>query len=211
MHAGAEQMDSGKQTGGPVPALIPPHLVRHDFLDDAAASGLLDYARTHEALFTPTETLTGVESHYRVSLGTRDMGPFKPMLREKLRALVPSLVAALRVTPFDPTRIELQFVAHGDGAFFIRHTDMEPRDETGQARVLSGVFYLHTRPKAFNGGALRLHSFDPKGGFVDIEPVHNSLVVFPAWAPHEVRPVGVASRRFMDSRFAVNCWFYARL
>jgi SM-20-related protein len=55
---------------------------------------------------------------------------------------------------------------------------------------------------------LRLYAIgDPAGQtFIDIEPVHNSLLVFPSWAPHEVMPVSCPSQRFMDSRFAINCW-----
>jgi Rps23 Pro-64 3,4-dihydroxylase Tpa1-like proline 4-hydroxylase len=76
--------------------------------------------------------------------------------------------------------------------------------------VLSGVYYFHRRPKAFAGGELRLHAIGDPDRFVDIEPVHNALLVFPAWAPHEVRPISCPSGAFVDARFAVNCWFYAR-
>ena len=58
--------------------------------------------------------------------------------------------------------------------------------------------------------ALRLHVLskpDEKRKFVDIDPVHDSLVFFPSWLPHEVLPVSCPSRRFMDSRFAIHCWF----
>jgi Rps23 Pro-64 3,4-dihydroxylase Tpa1-like proline 4-hydroxylase len=44
--------------------------------------------------------------------------------------------------------------------------------------------------------------------FHDVEPLHNSLVVFPAWLPHEVLKVSCPSGRFADSRFAINCWFH---
>jgi Rps23 Pro-64 3,4-dihydroxylase Tpa1-like proline 4-hydroxylase len=47
-------------------------------------------------------------------------------------------------------------------------------------------------------------------GFVDIEPVQNSLVAFHSWMRHEVRPVGIAGDRFRDNRFAINCWYQRR-
>ena len=76
--------------------------------------------------------------------------------------------------------------------------------------VLSGVYYFNAEPKAFTGGALRLHAIGGKNGenFVDIEPVRNGLLVFPAWAPHEVLPVSCPSKRFINSRFAINCWVW---
>jgi Rps23 Pro-64 3,4-dihydroxylase Tpa1-like proline 4-hydroxylase len=63
-------------------------------------------------------------------------------------------------------------------------------------------------PKAFRGGALRLYAIGDSGGrtFIDIEPVQNGLLVFPAWVPHEVMPVHCPSKRFIDLRFASNCW-----
>ena len=124
--------------------------------------------------------------------------------------MVPSLISQLRVTPFDAPNLETELVAHGDGAFYKRHVDTQtPRHpEVNGIRVLSGVYYFHAEPKAFTGGELRLYALGGKSGenFVDIEPVNNSLLVFPAWAPHEVRPVSCPSKRFIDSRFAINCW-----
>jgi SM-20-related protein len=34
--------------------------------------------------------------------------------------------------------------------------------------------------------------------------------VFPSWVLHEVRPVSCPSKRFVDSRFAINCWLWRR-
>jgi SM-20-related protein len=101
-------------------------------------------------------------------------------------------------------------VAHNDGAFYKRHIDTRGTSALGSIRVPSGVYYFHSQPKAYTGGALRLHAIaDPQTRrFVDVEPAHDSLVVFPAWAPHEVMPISCPSKRFIDSRFAVNCWVY---
>ena len=101
-------------------------------------------------------------------------------------------------------------MAHNDGAFYKRHIDTQTASERDAIRVLSGVYYFHAEPKAFTGGALRLYAIgDPdKKTFVDIEPAHDSLLAFPSWAPHEVRPISCPSKRFTDSRFAINCWMY---
>jgi Rps23 Pro-64 3,4-dihydroxylase Tpa1-like proline 4-hydroxylase len=80
--------------------------------------------------------------------------------------------------------------------------------------VISAVYYFHTLPKAFSGGALRLHSLAASGKlgtFVDVEPDCDTLIFFPSWFPHEVLPVHCPSGRFMDSRFAINCWVHAKL
>ena len=135
---------------------------------------------------------------------------FRPLLKARLLELAPTLIAELRLTPFEVSKVELELVAHGDGAFYKRHIDTATARDAAHLRVLSGVYYLHREPRAFSGGALRLYAIGNNARFVDIEPVCNALLVFPAWAPHEVLPVSVPSGRFADARFAINCWLKQR-
>jgi SM-20-related protein len=193
---------------------MPPYLFIHDFLGADTAAKLFEYTLEHESAFQPTRVGDSerrqVDPTVRVSVATRDLGPFKSILRSKLLALVPDLVAKLRTNPVDTPRLELQLVAHGDGAFYKRHIDTRTASDLNNIRLLSGVYYFHVQPRAFTGGALRLHAIgDPAGAtFADIEPEHDTLLVFPSWALHEVMPVSCPSRRFADSRFAINCWIY---
>jgi SM-20-related protein len=205
---------SGKAAAS-APSLMPPYVVFHDFLDAAAVAGLLDHAASRQADFTPT--LLGsktVDPAIRISVGLRDLGSFRQLLKDKIFGLVPELITQLKVTSFESSRLELELVAHGDGAFYKRHIDTQTAryDDVDEIRVLSGVYYFNAAPKAFSGGALRLHAIGgkPDQTFVDIEPAHNSLLVFPSWAPHEVMPVRCPSGRFRDSRFAVNCWLHRK-
>jgi hypothetical protein len=104
------------------------------------------------------------------------------------------------------------------GAFFAHHSDLpvgrgrKPLggDKTGkQDRLISAVYYFHGRPKRFSGGTLRLYRLgdhDASGDFIEFEPEQNSLVVFPSWVRHEVRPVSCPDCSFEDYRFAVNAW-----
>jgi Rps23 Pro-64 3,4-dihydroxylase Tpa1-like proline 4-hydroxylase len=194
----------------PGKSIMPPHTVLRDFLDEQTAADLLDQTLAWEAKFKPTRVASkAVDPAVRVSLGTRELGAFAPLLERKIAAIVPALVAALKATPFEPDSVELQLVAHGDGAFYKRHIDTQTarNADKDHIRVLSGVYYFHVTPKAFSGGALRLHAIGGRGEeFVDVMPEHNSLLVFPSWAPHEVTPVRCPSGRFRDARFAVNCW-----
>lgn len=81
--------------------------------------------------------------------------------------------------------------------------------------MLSAVYYFHALPKGFSGGQLRLFRFGADhtaaqselANHVDLEPVRNSLIAFPSWAYHEVRPVSCPSGDFADFRFALNCWY----
>lgn len=191
-----------------------PHLVLHNFLDEDLAARLLDYAIGHEAEFRPSQVFRRqsgrVDPQARVSVATRRLRQFGPILTTKLLGRAPEFLAALQAAPVEAPQVELELVAHNDGAFYARHTDTVRASD--EVRVLSGVYYFHAKPKAFTGGALRLLSIgDPTGTVhVDIEPADNTLVVFHAWAPHEVMPVACPSRRFGASRFAINCWIYRK-
>jgi len=100
-------------------------------------------------------------------------------------------------------RIELRGQAYGDGCSFGKHSDADAGGPNWQRR-LSGIYYLHTRPRRFTGGALVL--FDRRGGMYPVEPDHNSAVFFPGSLVHEVLPVSCASPAFADCRFALNVW-----
>jgi SM-20-related protein len=194
--------------------LIPPYIVRRDFLDEEMVTGLLDHAVSHQSDFSPTKLIRDFDPSYRISMGLNDLGRFRKVLKAKILDLVPSFVAELRTTPVVEPVIETELVAHGDGAFYKRHIDTQTghHPDSERIRVLSGVYYFNAEPKAFTGGALRLHAFGGEGGdnFVDIKPTRNSLLVFLAWAPHEVLPVSCPSKRFIDSRFAINCWVHGK-
>jgi Rps23 Pro-64 3,4-dihydroxylase Tpa1-like proline 4-hydroxylase len=209
--------DSGEPRDISAARLTPPYHVVRNFLDEEMIVALLDHAASNQARFSPTRLESGAEDpSVRVSSILPDLGPFRKEFRRKVRPLVPSLIAQLRVSAFEIARIEIQLVAHGDGAFYKPHIDTRTglESDLNSVRVLSGVYYFHAEPKAFSGGALRLYDFvldthAPR--FVDIEPERNTFLVFSSWARHEVLPVTCPTRQFMDSRFAVNCWVHGKL
>jgi len=202
----------GDKDTAPTLGPLPPYLVVNDFLSEELVARLLDHALLNEEKFAATTIRHGVvDASRRNSVGLRYLGPMKTKIKRRLQDVLPSLIGQLRVTPFELARIETELVAHGDGAFYKRHIDTltgDAADDTTQ-RMISGVYYFYAEPKAFSGGALRLHAFgapDANTKFIDIQPQQNTLVVFPSWAIHEVRPIEVPSKRFVDSRFAINCW-----
>jgi SM-20-related protein len=202
------------------PPLLPgrnrvmPYLLLHDFLEESMAANLLEYAIAHEAEFLPTRVGDSldrrVDQQHRVSVGTWQLRQFEPILKAKLLGLLPEFAAALRSTSVEVSGVDLQLVAHNDGEFLKRHIDTMTASVSDRIRILSGVYYVHAKPKAFTGGALRLGAIGDRTGsdFVEIEPAHNSLVIFHSWVPHEVMPVACPSRNFRASRFSINCWFY---
>ena len=194
-------------------APLPPYRVTRGFLGTALADRLLAYAVDNEASFRPSgiggKRDEGIDPSVRVSLLLQKFGGLKQEVRDIVRAAAPELIKSLRVTPFDVVKVEMEMAAHCDGAFYGRHVDTVFGDPTGAGdRLVSGVYYFHREPKRYFGGALRLHAFGPGGDrYEDVVPEHDSLIVFPSWAAHEVLPIACPSGRFADSRFALNCWF----
>jgi SM-20-related protein len=191
---------------------MPPYLLFRDFLPAPMAAALLDWAIENKTRFNPTTVghASGerIDPEIRVSVSVRKFGEVKTELRHRLLAMAPALIRDLRVNALEITGTELELVAHNDGAFYRRHIDTGTGDSAAREslRFISAAYYIHRQPKAFSGGALRLYGFGDADDFLDIEPEHNLLVVFPSWATHQVTPICCPSREFADSRFAVNIW-----
>jgi len=104
---------------------------------------------------------------------------------------------------------DVAVTAHRDGDFLTQHRD-DGKDGRPNGRVLSFVYWLHRRPSPFSGGELRLCGWADRDGHVvpappavDLEPRHDTLVVYPSSTMHEVFPVRGGSS-FADARFAVT-------
>ena len=198
----------------PLPVIMLPFHTHKQAFGETFASRLLAYAIDNEQRFEDSEVYTGanssgVDPEVRISMCLRDLGPLATHVRNRLTDLSPELLVQLGITPFDIAEIEVEMVAHGDGAHFRPHVDIVGRRGETQ-RIVTAVYYFHRRPQRFTGGALRLFALRVRGGeplYHDVHPEHDSLVAFPSWLPHEVRSVRCASGRFEDSRFALNIWF----
>ena len=194
--------------------ILPPYAIHPQFLTAQDAAALLDHVLSIEGEFKPSTVGDhGLDLSRRFSFDTRNFGAFKALIEAQVRAQIPSFAAELGLPNLAESKLELHLVAYGDGSFQKAHIDTALHGGHAGAisRRITAIYYFHSLPKAFFGGELRLYSFferGPNAGFIAIEPVHNQLVVFPAWVRHEVRPVHVPSGQFKDWRFAVNCWIH---
>ena len=191
------------------------HLIIDGLLDANTAADFLAFAIARESDFVASAVgaQADVVDLIRKSRRLNDLGRFAPILEQALLAKASDLIASLGLTPFKPTGVELELVAHGDGGYYKRHIDLftgpEERSGRGDDRMVSVVYYLHKEPKPFSGGELRLYPHpDPSKAeiSVDIAPAHGKAVAFSTWLAHEVLPVQCSSGHFSDSRFAINCW-----
>jgi len=198
---------------------IPPYGLIYDWLGMEAVEGLLRFAQSNEHRFEDTTVALkegqGVNRKRRISKRLQSLGGLESELRSKLEGVLPAMFNRLGNKPFIPSNIEVEFVVHGDGAFFARHVDTIAHNSFhgGHRRIFSAVYYFNAMPKAFSGGAFRLYSLaasGQQGTFVDIAPNRDMLLFFPSFFPHEVLPVKCPSRQFIDSRFAINFWVHRK-
>ncbi|MGN6849593.1 MAG: 2OG-Fe(II) oxygenase [Sphingomicrobium sp.] len=210
---------------------MPPHGCIEGLLTDADLQAFLSWAIEQEAAFKPAKVFYGpggrkdrLNPKSRIALKHRRIGPFEPLIRDRLFQHLPQIMEIAGYKGPEPRSIEFELNAYGEGAHFAPHIDIpiganrqETGEQDGEDRFISAVYYFFREPKAFSGGALRLFRFgvDPERcgehDSVAFEPVQNRLVVFPSWARHAVERVACKSGDFADHRFALNCWFCRKL
>jgi SM-20-related protein len=195
-----------------------PHVVYHDVLGAAAVATLLDHVAARQKDFRPAPMRMrgsggdAVDLERRDCLLLRDLGPVRTQFETVMRGIAPNALAQLGLIEPAVEAREFEISAHGDGGHFVAHVDTI--DRLDRVRILSCVYYFAATPRRFQGGELRLHGLpNPFGGpaalpVVDVAPETDTLVAFPSWLTHEVRPVRLPSGLWADGRFAINCWIH---
>lgn len=195
-----------------------PHVVYRNVLGARSVAALLEYVALRQNDFRPAPMRMrgsgrdAVDLDRRDCLLLRDVGPVRAEIETFVRAIAPHALAELGLIEPAVEPREFEISAHGDGGHFASHVDTT--DTPDRVRILSCVYYFAKTPRRFDGGELRLFGFpDLRGGSsaapsADVVPETDSLVAFPSWLTHEVRPVRVPSRDWADGRFAINCWIH---
>lgn len=181
------------------------HLVLTDFLSATDHATVLDWAIAREQDYVPSLVGSREKSPHRQSSSLADFGPCLDIIRSAVKPIVHELGSHFGISFGPKPKFDASFTAHNDGAFYKPHTDLGNVPEH-RTRALSMVYYFFNQPARFSGGALRVFRIDRPGEYVDVPPQDNSLAVFPAMVPHEVRPVHCPSLAHADSRFAINIW-----
>ena len=197
-----------------------PLLAYQDVLGAEYVAGLLGHVVSRQADFRTGQMRnreTGeviADSVLRDAVYLNDLGAFLGPIKAFVSAIAGPALKALHLNEPAVEPKEFIITAYRDGGHIGEHIDTYERSE--RVRVLSCVYYFAATPPRFSGGELRLYSF-PKGpaveqrssaSFLDIEPLTDTLVVFPSWIRHQVMPVRVPSGAWLDSRFTINCWMH---
>jgi SM-20-related protein len=196
------------------------HLVFRDVLGSQAVASLLDHVSARQGDFRPKVLRNRETGKNRVDRERLDgvylseVGACEAAILGFVRSIAPRAIMELGLNEPNAELREREISAYGDGGHFCAHIDTDER--LGRIRVLSCVYYFAMTPRRFHGGELRLYGFpilsaadrSATASFVDVMPETDTLVVFPSWLRHEVRPVQVPSRAWTDSRFTINCWIH---
>jgi hypothetical protein len=107
--------------------------------------------------------------------------------------------------------VEVALTRYVDDGRFVVHRDDAPPT---RSRRVTFVYYLHRRPKPFQGGDLLLFD-DPDPArpdapleFTRILPDDNSLIIFPSNRLHAVSRMRLRSDDPLDGRWTVNGWLH---
>jgi hypothetical protein len=105
----------------------PPHGKISNWLGPEMVQRLLDFAQQQRDSFVPTgvgyDETARVDLNVRRSSRVKDLGDLKKVIRAKIRDVLPEMFRRLGTEGFEPGRLEVEMVAHGDGAFFTEHCD----------------------------------------------------------------------------------------
>jgi SM-20-related protein len=190
----------------------PPYGRTIDWLGQQMVTQLLLFAQIHRDSFCASpvsradERAVGPDLAVRRSSKVELLGELRDALQARVLATLPEMCRQLGNGQFNPSGLEIEMVAHGDGAFFVEHRDRLAGPGYG-SRLISAICYFHRLPKSFAGGALRIYPIagsKKSSAFVEIEPANDTLVFFSSLFPHEVLPVSCPSGHFEDSRFAIK-------
>jgi hypothetical protein len=193
-----------------------PHLVFRDIFGKTTVAELLSYVADRQADFAQARVRNRISGEGRVDYGLRnslslgDLGPFRALFETYVRATMASAITGLGLTEPAVEPHGFEIIAYPDGSRFGAHIDTDER--LTRVRVLSCVYYFAVTPPGFSGGELRLYGLPTLSGgpvrFIEIVPETDTMVVFPSWLRHEVRPVRVPSAAWLDGRFTLNCWLH---
>lgn len=190
--------------------MVPGTKIFDNFLGESVAAALLDHAISRPDQFEPStvgvaETNRVLEAARTSSTFRGDWGDLKRKFSDAIKCRLPEILAATGVANWSPKKLQIDLAVHRDGDFFSPHVDTATGHSKADIRMVSAVYYFHRQPKTFFGGELAIR--DLRGGMDHtITPLHDQLIVFPSFLPHEVKPVSVPGDEFADARFSINCW-----
>lgn len=140
-------------------------------------------------------------------LSGKQVAPIEALIKPQLRLLFEQASQRFDIKTPTSTKLETQVTSHTNGDYYRVHSDSGPT----YTRLFSFVFYFCHQPQQFSGGQLQLLDTDTQNDHYNtnttlVEPVHNSIIIFPSDYFHQVCPVVLEKNQQKYSRNSVNGW-----
>ncbi len=200
-----------------------PFLYIEDFLTDSELQSIWSMEKLDEKYFSHSTVSAYCENKekdeinddYRKSLTLyRDrLESISGWFLEKITSKLPDVWPYVQLSPFKPSRIEMQLTRHGNNEFFKIHQDSDSDDKRLRNRTLTYVYYFHKEPKCFEGGEILFFDTNTKENdlnnrYTKLTPKNNSIIFFPSNFFHQVTTVHMKKDEFKDGRFAIHGWLH---
>ncbi len=185
-----------------------------NFLTQAENQKILESVIKLEAYFEKSTTsLNDNDSDFRKSMVLHLAPISKTRISNRIKLVLPQVLAKLGHQKFPITQIEVQVTAHNHSHYYQTHNDNGTPEVA--KREITYIYYFYQQPKQFSGGELILYDekidnnyYKQANSFKKIAPKNNSIIFFLSRYWHEVLPVNCPSQNFADSRFTINGWLW---
>lgn len=182
----------------------PAPLIKFDnFLPAEKHHSILQYMKRQN---TYDQALVGKgkeKTNIRNNLDLKGYHEIKPVFRQYLKVHLSEMMDGLGMAQFVPRRIEVKLRKYSVGEYFRIHQDANCQ------RRITFAYYLHDRPKAYDGGELLCFDTSKENGnhsdaFSRVVPEDNTLWCFPSYFYHAVLPVRAIESQDKAIRYAIN-------
>ncbi len=183
-----------------------------NFLTQAENQKILESVIKLEAYFEKSITSLN-DPDFRKSMVLHLAPISKARISNRIKLVLPQVLAKLGHQEFPIARIEAQVTAHNHDNYYQAHNDNGTPEVA--KREITYVYYFYQQGKPFSGGELVLYNekidnnhYTQANSFKKISPNNNSIIFFLSRYWHEVLPVNCPSKTFADSRFTINGWLW---
>ncbi|MEB3341678.1 2OG-Fe(II) oxygenase [Okeania sp.] len=195
--------------------LLPSKCVKiENFLTQTENQKILESAIKLEPYFEKSTTSSGLtDTNIRKSKVLYLAPISKARISNRIKLVLPQVLAKLARQKFPIAKIEAQVTAHNHGNYYHAHDDNGTPNVA--QREITYVYYFYQQPKQFSGGELVLYDekinnnlYQQANSFKKIAVKNNTIVFFLSRYWHEVLPINCPSKNFADSRFTINGWVW---
>jgi Rps23 Pro-64 3,4-dihydroxylase Tpa1-like proline 4-hydroxylase len=199
----------------------PPYVHIENLLDADQQELIWDELESQYPKLKAAEVESSKTSLYRRSqvLYSDNLQRIRPWFLKKISEKIEENFARLEQTPYSSFEKEFQLTQSAEGDYFKAHKDAgegRPGKDSTITRKTTFIYYFFKKPQLFEGGDLLLFDHDQNHSetsrnYTRLQPINNSLMLFPSDRIHMVTPVRMKDIIPMHGRVTLNGWFHKKV